>query len=41
MSRLLKLLPMWPDPARAIMYSVLIRDSVAKIAARSTSVTGN
>src|SRR5688572_16673905 len=35
MSRLLKLLPMCPDPARVIMYRTLILHSVAKIEART------
>src|SRR3569623_3593799 len=41
MSRLLKLLPMWPEPARVIMYSVLMRHKVATNAVRTSAVTGN
>ena len=34
----LKLVPMWPDHAPAIMYSVLIRASAANASARATAV---
>ena len=37
MSRLLKLVPMWPDPAFWIMYRVFRRASVANAAVRSTA----
>ena len=35
----LKLVPMWPDHAPAIMYSVLMRASAANALARATSDT--
>jgi hypothetical protein len=40
-SMLLKLLPMWPEPARAIMYKVLMRHNAANNAVFSTALTGS
>ena len=37
----LKLVPMWPDQAPAIMYSVFTRASAANAAARSTAGAGD